>query len=213
MSEIRSVEVLNLGATPYHEAFELMKELQQKRIDENITDTIIFLQHPEVVTVGPRARNDGIEPPSDYPSFPVDRGGGLTWHGPGQLVGYPIFKWDLEDEKSVAQIISKIEDWIILALKSLGIDSNKDPRMQGVWVDSKKISSIGLSFLRWTSRHGFTINYDTPESRVESLPGCGLDTDTTTSLMRMGYQVDFDSLKKSLIETMPDAINRKIANN
>ena len=190
-----------------------MKELQQKRIDDNITDTIIFLQHPEVVTVGPRARNDGIEPPSDYPSFPVDRGGGLTWHGPGQLVGYPIFKWDLEDEKSVAQIISKIEDWIILALKSLGIDSNKDPRMQGVWVDSKKISSIGLSFLRWTSRHGFTINYDTPESRVESLPGCGLDTDTTTSLMRMGYQVDFDSLKKSLIETMPDAINRKIANN
>ena len=119
----------------------------------------------------------------------------------------------MEDEKSVAQIISKIEDWIILALKSLGIDSNKDPRMQGVWVDSKKISSIGLSFLRWTSRHGFTINYDTPESRVESLPGCGLDTDTTTSLMRMGYQVDFDSLKKSLIETMPDAINRKIANN
>ena len=213
MSEIRSVEVLNLGATPDHEAFELMKELQQKRIDDNITDTIIFLQHPEVVTVGPRARNDGIEPPSDYPSFPVDRGGGLTWHGPGQLVGYPIFKWDLEDEKSVAQIISKIEDWIILALKSLGIDSNKDPRMQGVWVDSKKISSIGLSFLRWTSRHGFTINYDTPESRVESLPGCGLDTDTTTSLMRMGYQVDFDSLKKSLIETMPDAINRKIANN
>ena len=213
MSEIRNVEVLNLGTIQYNDAFELMKELQQKRIDDLIIDTIIFLQHPEVVTVGPRARNDGIEPPSDYPSFPVDRGGGLTWHGPGQLVGYPIFKWNLEDEKSVAQIISKLEDWIILALKSLGIESNRDSRMQGVWVSGKKISSIGLSFLRWTSRHGFTINYDTPESRVESLPGCGLDTDTTTSLKKMGHDVSFDSLKKVLIDTMPKSLARKIANN
>ena len=213
MSEIRNVDVLNLGTIPYDEAFELMKEMQQKRIDDLIIDTIIFLQHPEVVTVGPRARNDGIEPPSDYPSFPVDRGGGLTWHGPGQLVGYPIFKWDLDDEKSVAQIISKLEGWIILALKSLGIESNRDSRMQGVWVSGKKISSIGLSFLRWTSRHGFTINYDTPESRVESLQGCGLETDTTTSLKKMGHNVNFDSLKKVLIDTMPKSLARKIANN
>tara|TARA_B100000459_G_scaffold105127_1_gene60693 strand:- start:209 stop:850 length:642 start_codon:yes stop_codon:yes gene_type:complete len=213
MSEIRNVEVLNLGTIQYNDAFELMKELQQKRIDDLIIDTIIFLQHPEVVTVGPRARNDGIEPPSDYPSFPVDRGGGLTWHGPGQLVGYPIFKWNLEDEKSVAQIISKLEDWIILALKSLGIESNRDSRMQGVWVSGKKISSIGLSFLRWTSRHGFTINYDTPESRVESLPGCGLDTETTTSLKKIGHNVSFDSLKKALIDAMPKSLERKIANN
>ena len=213
MSEIRNVNVLNLGTIPYDEAFELMKEMQQKRIDDLIIDTIIFLQHPEVVTVGPRARNDGIEPPSDYPSFPVDRGGGLTWHGPGQLVGYPIFKWDLDDEKSVAQIISKLEGWIILALKSLGIESNRDSRMQGVWVSGKKISSIGLSFLRWTSRHGFTINYDTPESRVESLQGCGLETDTTTSLKKMGHNVNFDSLKKVLIDTMPKSLARKIANN
>jgi lipoate-protein ligase B len=213
MSEIRTVEVLNLGTIIYEESFELMKELQQKRIDDKISDTIIFLQHPEVVTVGPRARNDGIQPPSDYPSFPVDRGGGLTWHGPGQLVGYPIFKWDLDDENSVAQIISKLEYWIISALKTLGIESNRDSRMQGVWVSGKKISSIGLSFLRWTSRHGFTINYDTPESRVESLEGCGLDADTTTSLKKLGHEVSFDSLKKSLLETMPNSLNRKVANN
>ncbi len=213
MSDVRNVDVLDFGTIPYHEAFELMKELQQKRIDDKIIDTIIFLQHPEVVTVGPRARNDGIEPPTDYPSFPVDRGGGLTWHGPGQLVGYPIFKWDLDDEKSVAQIISKIEEWIITTLKSLGIESNRDPRMQGVWVDGKKISSIGLSFLRWTSRHGFTINYDTPESRVESLAGCGLEVDTTTSLKRLGHNVSIDSLKEALLETMPYILNRIVANN
>ncbi len=213
MSEIRNVDVLDFGTIQYDEAFELMKELQQKRIDDKIIDTIIFLQHPEVVTVGPRARNDGIEPPSDYPSFPVDRGGGLTWHGPGQLVGYPIFKWDLDGEKSVAQIISKLEEWIITTLKSLGIESNRDSRMQGVWVDGKKISSIGLSFLRWTSRHGFTINYDTPESRVESLAGCGLEVDTTTSLKRLGHDVSLDSLKETLLKTMPDVLNRIVANN
>ena len=213
MSEIRNVDVLDFGTIQYDEAFELMKELQQKRIDDKIIDTIIFLQHPEVVTVGPRARNDGIEPPSDYPSFPVDRGGGLTWHGPGQLVGYPIFKWDLDGEKSVAQIISKLEEWIITTLKSLGIESNRDSRMQGVWVSGKKISSIGLSFLRWTSRHGFTINYDTPESRVESLAGCGLEVDTTTSLKRLGHDVSLDSLKETLLKTMPDVLNRIVANN
>jgi len=214
MAEIRYVSVMDLGVTQYEEAFLLMKELQQKRIDDKISDTLIFLQHPEVVTVGPRARNDGVMPPSDYPSFPVDRGGGLTWHGPGQLVAYPIFKWNKDNEKSVAQIISKLEHWIIEALKSLQIESNTDDRMQGVWVKGKKISSIGLSFLRWTSRHGFTINYDTPESRVEGLAGCGLDTDTTTCLSRMGYEVSIEQLKEKLIQTMPLVLDREIiANN
>lgn len=214
MAEIRYVSVMDLGVTQYEEAFLLMKELQQKRIDDKISDTLIFLQHPEVVTVGPRARNDGVMPPSDYPSFPVDRGGGLTWHGPGQLVVYPIFKWNKDNEKSVAQIISKLEHWIIEALKSLQIESNTDDRMQGVWVKGKKISSIGLSFLRWTSRHGFTINYDTPESRVEGLAGCGLDTDTTTCLSRMGYEVSIEQLKEKLIQTMPLVLDREIiANN
>jgi len=205
---------MDLGVTQYEEAFLLMKELQQKRIDDKISDTLIFLQHPEVVTVGPRARNDGVMPPSDYPSFPVDRGGGLTWHGPGQLVAYPIFKWNKNNEKSVSQIISKLENWIIEALKSLKIESNTDDRMQGVWVKGKKISSIGLSFLRWTSRHGFTINYDTPESRVEGLAGCGLDTDTTTCLSRMGHKVSIEQLKEKLIQTMPLVLDREIiANN
>ena len=120
---------------------------------------------------------------------------------------------DLDDEKSVAQIISKLEGWIILALKSLGIESNRDSRMQGVWVSGKKISSIGLSFLRWTSRHGFTINYDTPESRVEGLAGCGLDADTTTSLSRLGHKVSIEQLKEKLLQTMPANLDRQVVAN
>ena len=209
MTEIRKVKIMNLGLTPYEDSLELMKELQAKRINDEIIDTLIFLQYPEIVTVGPRARNDGIKPPSDYPSFPVDRGGGLTWHGPGQLVAYPIFKWNLGDENSVAQIISKLERWVIGTLLELKINSSIDERMQGVWVDGKKISSIGLSFLRWTSRHGLTINYDTPESRVELLSGCGLDAQTTTSLSRLGYNVTFEQLMETLSSTMLEFLNRE----
>ncbi|MED5292083.1 MAG: lipoyl(octanoyl) transferase LipB, partial [Candidatus Thermoplasmatota archaeon] len=163
---MQSVDVRILGIVEYTDALEMMSTLQQQRINDDIPDTILFLEHPEIVTVGPRARNDGIAPPSDYPSHPVDRGGGLTWHGPGQLVVYPIIHWNKDDEKSVADIISKIESWVISALETLGIEGYRDERMQGVWVDDKKICSIGLSFLRWVSRHGFTINYDTPVGRV-----------------------------------------------
>ena len=139
---MQPVDVRDLGVVEYTDALEMMSTLQQQRIDDEIPDTILILEHPEVVTVGPRARNDGITPPPDYLSHPVDRGGGLTWHGPGQLVVYPIVHWNRDDEKSVAEIISKIESWVIAALETLGVKGYRDERMQGVWVDNKKICSI-----------------------------------------------------------------------
>ena len=206
---MQSVDVRILDIVEYTDALEMMSTLQQQRINDDIPDTILFLEHPEIVTVGPRARNDGIAPPADYRSHPVDRGGGLTWHGPGQLVVYPIIHWNRDDEKSVADIISKIESWVIAALETLGIEGYRDERMQGVWVDDKKICSIGLSFLRWVSRHGFTINYDTPEGRVENLAGCGLSESTTTSLRQLGYSIKRKQLEHVLIEHMQIYLQRK----
>ena len=203
-----SLDIRILGIVEYTDALEMMSELQRQRIEEEIPDTLLFLEHPEIVTVGPRARNDGIAPPSDYRSHPVDRGGGLTWHGPGQLVVYPIIHWDKDDEKSVADIISKIESWVIASLETLGVKGYRDDRMQGVWVDGKKICSIGLSFLRWVSRHGFTINYDTPTGRVENLAGCGLQESTTTSLAQLNYNIDRKKLQDSLLNTISDILNR-----
>lgn len=208
MTKQRDVEIIHLGEIPYQEALELMKELQRQRIDDMIPDTLLLLHHPEIVTVGPRATNDGIKVPQGYPSHTVDRGGGLTWHGPGQLVGYPIFKWDLEGETSVAAIISLLEQWIISTLEDLGIKSSRDDRMQGVWVDNKKICSIGLSFLRWVSRHGFSINIDTPSGRVEGLAGCGLESKTTTSLARLDYQISIQKFIQSLLKNMQSTVNR-----
>ena len=205
---MQTVDIRILGIVEYTDALELMSALQQQRINEEIPDTILFLEHPEIVTVGPRARNDGIAPPSDYKSHPVDRGGGLTWHGPGQLVVYPIIHWNKDDERSVSDIISKIESWVIAGLETLGIVGYRDERMQGVWVDDKKICSIGLSFLRWVSRHGFTINYDTPDGRVENLAGCGLTEATTTSLSNLGTRVTRQQLEDALLQSISTILDR-----
>lgn len=210
MTNSRYVDIRYEGIVKYEVAIELMKVLQKQRIENEINDTLLILEHPEIVTVGPRARNDGISPPPDYDSFPVDRGGGLTWHGEGQIVCYPIFKWDLAGEDSVATIISKIEDWVISSLKQLHIPARRDDRMQGVWVGEHKICSIGLSFLRWTSRHGFTINVDTPPGRVESLSGCGLGAATTTSLARLGYTTTKEAIIANLFTSIEESINRKV---
>ena len=201
------LDVRDLGVVSYPEAQVLMRELQQQRIEGAIPDTLLILSHPEVVTVGPRARNDGIHPPSDYETVAVDRGGGLTWHGPGQVVGYPIFKWgEREDEASVADIIHIIEGWLIDTLASFDVLGVRDDRMQGVWVDGRKVCSIGLSFLRWVSRHGFSVNLNTPVSRVENVAGCGLSADTTTSLANLGYDISAEAFVETLLEVVRSAL-------
>ena len=182
----------------FFQVLQLMRVMQAKRIEDEIMDTLIVCEHDEIVTIGPRARNDAIKPPEDYATSAVDRGGGLTWHGPGQIVVYPIFKWDLEGESNVKAIISILEDWVIQALSEHGIEADRDDRMQGVWIGENKICSIGLSFLRWTSRHGFTINYDTPPGRVEMVSGCGLGKDTTTSLSTLGINLTRKQILDSL---------------
>jgi lipoyl(octanoyl) transferase len=103
---------------------------------------------------------------------------------------------------------SILEQWIISTLDDIGIKSSRDERMQGVWVDNKKICSIGLSFLRWVSRHGFSVNLDTPVGRVEGLAGCGLESNTTTSLARLGYQITPEQFTQSLLENMKSTVNR-----
>ena len=196
---MRKFVINNIGKISHSEADELMRIMQAKRIEDEIIDTILICEHDEVVTIGPRARNDGILPPEDYNALPVDRGGGLTWHGPGQLVVYPIFKWNLDGESNVKSIITVLEQWVINSLSDFDLEVSRNEKMQGVWIGENKICSIGLSFLRWTSRHGLTINYDTPPGRVEMVSGCGLGKETTTSLSALGFKLTRDQILNSLI--------------
>lgn len=206
---MREMDVLRLDVTPWEVTDALMRERQQERIREEREDLIIFVEHPEVVTVGPRARSEGHAPPADYATASTDRGGGLTWHGPGQLVVYPVVLWDLDGEANVAAVIHRLEAWVILALAEVGVEGHRDERMQGVWVAGRKVCSIGLSFLRWVSRHGLTVNLDTPAGRVEALAGCGLQPDMTTSLRALGHHVERETLVDALLKTAPQALTRE----
>ncbi|MBT4065949.1 MAG: lipoyl(octanoyl) transferase LipB [Euryarchaeota archaeon] len=208
---MRPLHINNLGVVSHSSADELMRVMQSKRIDDEIEDTILVCQHEEIVTVGPRARNDGISPPIGYDTSSVDRGGGLTWHGPGQLVVYPIIKWDKDGESNVKAVIAILEEWVISALAQLGVEGRRDTRMQGVWVGENKICSIGLSFLRWTSRHGLTVNCNTPPGRVEMVSGCGLGQDTTTSLAALGHNITTEMVLNALISNA-NCLSREISN-
>ncbi|MAZ62454.1 MAG: lipoyl(octanoyl) transferase [Euryarchaeota archaeon] len=183
-AEIESQEELDIA----------MAKLQQQRIKDEIMDTVILVQHPEIVTLGPKAQRDGaLDDPaiSDYPTRVVDRGGGMTYHGPGQLVVYPIIKWQV-GEQSVRNIINRLEDWVMAALADCGIEGYRDDRMMGVWLEGYKVCSIGLAFKHWVSRHGLALNYNTNPNRVESLSCCGLPAGMTTSLQALGHTHDLE---------------------
>ena len=211
---MKEIHILNLGVMNYSAVFDLMKELQRKRIDGEISDKLIFVEHEEVVTLGPKAKREKTSV-DDYPTLETDRGGGVTWHGPGQLVVYPIIKWE-GDMQNVRAVTGALEDWAVAALADCGISSYKDEAMQGVWVDGYKVCSIGLSFLKWVSRHGMSINVNTPGDRVEGLSGCGLEEGVHTSLNKLGYKQDLDGLtvdtqrmQKAFISTCEIVLKRR----
>ncbi len=208
------IRVIRCGVVEHGEMSDRMKALQKERVKDRIPDTLIFVEHPEIVTIGPKAIRDGVVI-DGYPTLLTDRGGGVTWHGPGQLVVYPIVKWKV-GEQSVRGIIGRLEDWAIGALSDCGVKAYKDSRMQGAWVDGYKVCSIGLSFLHWVSRHGMSINIDTPGTRVEDLEGCGIAAGTHTSLSQLGYSQDsngatisVERVERSLIESCQEHLGRR----
>ena len=202
-----TTDIIQAGNSTHQDVDKLMIELQSKRINDEINDTLIFVEHPEIVTIGRRGMLDNLQAPDDFESSSVDRGGGLTWHGPGQLVGYPIFRWK---EESVRIVITTIEEWILTSLSKFGVAGSRDEAMQGVWLKDHKIASIGLAFSKWVSRHGFDINLDTPEGRIESVEGCGLPLGKHTSLSKFGYNISIEDMQSSLLENMPKVLGRDI---
>ena len=200
-----STDIILAGNSTHENVDLLMVNLQEKRINNEIRDTLIFVEHPEIVTIGRRGMLDNIQAPDGFASSSVDRGGGLTWHGPGQLVGYPIFQWK---EESVRKVITIIEEWIITSLSNFGINAHRDGKMQGVWFEGHKIASIGLAFSKWVSRHGFDINLDTPEGRIEAVEGCGLPVGKHTSLSNFGHSISVKEMQDMLLKTMPQILGR-----
>jgi lipoate-protein ligase B len=211
---LKPIKILRAKILPHEVVDDEMKKIQKMRINDEISDVIILVEHPEIVTMGAKAIRDKIIIDGDYKTSRVDRGGGITWHGPGQLVFYPIIKWDT-NEQNIRGIIGKMEELVINALDDCGINGYRNKEMMGVWVDDKKICSIGLAFLHWVSRHGLALNYSTPEDRIESLYCCGLEKGVTTSLDKLGYThdkegkiIDRRRLEKALLSNIAKVLGR-----
>ncbi|MEZ4238585.1 MAG: lipoyl(octanoyl) transferase LipB [Myxococcota bacterium] len=169
---------------PYARGHALQRELLEQRIRGDIPDTVLLLQHEETITVG-RARGaaDSVIAPGDVPVVRVERGGDATWHGPGQLVAYPIValagpRADLHDH------LRRLEDAVIAVLAARGVRSGRDPRNTGVWIGdgeaARKVCAIGIACRRWVTWHGLALNVAPELARFARIRPCGFAPDTVT---------------------------------
>ena len=195
-SGFRTGYKIDLGLIDYKRAWALQHLLWQKRVDGLLPDLLLFLEHPHVLTLGRRGNRSHLLVPQEtlaqkeVPIFHIERGGDITYHGPGQLVVYPIF--DLKGYGyRVVQYVDQLEEVIIRTLDSFGIDGKRDPLNRGVWVGKDKITSIGVAVKRWVSFHGLALNYETDLSYFSLINPCGLQGIEMTSMEKvLGTKID-----------------------
>ena len=183
------LEIVRAGLVPYEQAWEMQRQLHARRVDGEVPDTMLLLQHPSVYTAG--KRTEPHERPMDgTPVIDVDRGGKITWHGPGQLVGYPIVA--LPDPVDVVAYVRRLEEALIEVCAGFAVDAGRVEGRSGVWVAAdepgqgfrpeRKIAAIGIRVARGVTMHGFAINCDPDLSAFGSIVPCGIPDAGVTSL-------------------------------
>jgi lipoate-protein ligase B len=190
MSEARELWVVNLGTVPYGEALELQREMARERITGAIPqDVLLLLEHPPVVTLGRTAKSRNLVASKDFLAargvevFDVERGGDVTFHGPGQLVGYPII--DLKRHRQdLHWYLRQVEEALIRTLAAYSIPAERNPGLTGVWTKGRKIASIGVHARDWVTWHGFALNVTTDLSYFDLIIPCGIDGVTMTSIAK-----------------------------
>ena len=189
---MRKCELRDLGRVGYAEAFQLQRGLVERRKRGEIPDQLLILEHPHVVTMG---RNGSLANVLASPEVmaragiefhQTDRGGDVTYHGPGQVIGYPIF--DLREwKRDVVAYVRAIEQAIIDALGEFGIAARREQGATGVWTDRGKVAAIGVHISRWVTSHGLALNLTTDLSYFRYIVPCGL-TKPVTSMRELGCQ-------------------------
>jgi len=173
--------LLDFGRMEYGLALDLQRELASKRAKEEIPDTLILVEHDHVITLGRKTTPANFRP-QNIPVFEVERGGDATYHGPGQLVGYPIV---LLSDHDVRRHVRNIEEAIIRTVRGYGIEGERLDGHPGIWVEGKKLASIGVAVTDWVTYHGFALNVNTDLSYFELIRPCGLDPTTMTSMQKI----------------------------
>jgi lipoate-protein ligase B len=192
--------IIDLGLIDYQKAWDLQHVLWSKRVEGELPDLLLFLEHPHVITLGRRGNRSHLLASQEVleamriPIFHVERGGDVTYHGPGQMVVYPIF--DLKEYGyRLTRYIGQLEEVILRILKDFGIEGRRDPLNRGVWVDGEKIASVGVAIKRWVSFHGFSLNYETDLKYFELINPCGLEEKKMTSMAKiLGREISREDL-------------------
>ena len=187
---MRKCELRELGRMDYGQALEWQRRLVAARQRGEIPDQLLLLEHPHVITLGRNGQlrnllaSDEVLDRAGIAFYPTDRGGDVTYHGPGQLVGYPIV--DLREwKRDVGAYVRAIEQTIIDTLADYGIAAGRIPKLTGVWVGERKIAAIGVHISRWVTSHGFALNVNTDLSYFEYIVPCGL-TRPVASMAQLG---------------------------
>lgn len=181
--------LIDLGVRDYPEAWELQLDLVARRARDEIPDVLFLLEHPHVYTVGRKSRDQRREirvGSESVPCHAIERGGDITYHGPGQLVGYPISKLP-EHERDLHGYLRNIEEVLIRTCADFGIPVERRPGLTGVWTSekiSRKIASIGVAVKHWVTYHGFALNVSTDLRFFHAINPCGFDASVMTSMER-----------------------------
>ena len=205
---MKPLHVRRLGRVPYAEGVALQQRLVEQRRRGEIPDTLLLLEHPHVITLGVKVHHDRshvVASADELARRGVEvhesgRGGDVTYHGPGQLVGYPIF--DLSpDRQDLHRYVRDIEEALIRALARFGVTAGRIPGLTGVWVGDDKVAAIGVRISRWITSHGFALNVGTDLDYFGLIVPCGITDHGVTSLSRLlGRPMAVDEVEEPVIQ-------------
>jgi lipoyl(octanoyl) transferase len=207
-------ELRDLGRVRYAEAFVLQQQFVERRKRGEIPDQLLIVEHPHVVTMGRNAHDENLLCAPELLDragiefHRTDRGGDVTYHGPGQIVGYPIF--DLREwKRDVVAYVRGVEQVLIDALAEFGIAAGREAGATGVWTEQGKIAAIGVHISRWVTSHGFALNVATDLSYFRYIVPCGL-TKPVTSMQALGCQADRDQVVAAVGRSFARVFEREL---
>ena len=196
------IDIQDLGKLLYKKTWNYQKELLKKRSNNEINDTLILVEHEPVFTLGKNADENHIlqNCPDNIKTYHIERGGDVTYQGPGQLVGYPIL--DLRNyKKSISWYMRSLEQVIIDTLFDYNITANRKKGLTGVWCNNEKIAALGVRVSRWITMHGFSLNIDPNLNHYKNIIPCGIFEHGVTSMSGvLNKTVDYEHVKKTIIK-------------
>jgi lipoyl(octanoyl) transferase len=212
----RPLETTNLGIVEYDDGLEIQESLRRKVLDQEIPDQLLLLEHPPVVTAGRNAsRTNLLVSPEELERRGIGfrdtgRGGDVTFHGPGQIVGYPVMSLN-PDRRDVVRYVRDLEEALIRALADFGVEAGCIAGLTGVWVGSKKIAAIGVRISRWVTTHGFAFNVRTDPRWFETIVPCGIQGCEVTNLESVtGETMDATLVRERLAVRLAEVFEREL---